>query len=229
MMTRTIIITTTAPLRVDVKSRQGSISFVDKGAKKETAFVALLSSLWYKAGKWVIEKTRSVVMPHKIKGTVKVLFLALFVSGLSAVVQAFGAVTPPEKFLGFRVGADYHLVNYDQAFLYFKLLEKESPKIRVQEMGITGMKKPMIYAVISSEDNMKNLDRYREISQKLALVEDYPKRKPGEFRPKGRRSSGSTSVFMPRNALPRSTLSNLPMILSLQKILILGLFWITPY
>ena len=110
-------------------------------------------------------------MPYKIKGTVKVLFLALFVSGLSAVVQASGAVTPPEKFLGFRVGADYHLVNYDQALLYFKLLEKESPKIRVQEMGITGMKKPMIYAVISSEDNMKNLDRYREISRKLALVE----------------------------------------------------------
>jgi len=110
-------------------------------------------------------------MSRKIKRMVKASLTALWLCVLTSMAGLFGVVTPPEKFLGFKVGADYHLATYDQAHQYFRLLEKESPKLRVQEMGKTGMGKPMIYALITSEDNMKNLDRYREISQKLALVE----------------------------------------------------------
>jgi len=84
---------------------------------------------------------------------------------------AFADITPPEKFLGFSVGADYHLATYDQAVGYLRLLEKESPRLKVFEMGKTGMGRPMIYAVIASDETMKSLDRYREISRKLALVE----------------------------------------------------------
>jgi hypothetical protein len=84
---------------------------------------------------------------------------------------AFADVTPPEKFLGFSVGADYHLATYDQAVGYLRLLEKESPRLKVFEMGKTGMGRPMVYAVIASDETMKSLDRYREISRKLALVE----------------------------------------------------------
>ncbi len=85
--------------------------------------------------------------------------------------MAFADVTPPEKFLGFRAGADYHLASYAQAVGYFRLLEKESPRLKVFEMGKTGMGRSMIYAVIASDDTMKNLERYRDISRKLALVE----------------------------------------------------------
>jgi len=69
------------------------------------------------------------------------------------------------------VGADYHLATYDQAVGYMNLLEKESPRLKVFEMGKTGFGRTMIYAVVTSEDNMKSLDRYRDISRKLALVE----------------------------------------------------------
>lgn len=85
--------------------------------------------------------------------------------------MAFADVTPPEKFLGFRAGADYHLASYAQAVGYFRLLEKESPRLKVFEMGKTGMGRSMIYAVIASDDTMKNLERYRDISRKLALAE----------------------------------------------------------
>ena len=95
--------------------------------------------------------------------------LGLFL--LSMAAGGFAEVTPPEKFLGFRVGADYHLATYDQAVAYFKVLEGESAKLKVFEMGKTGMGRTMIYAVIASENTMKNLDRYREITQKLAVVE----------------------------------------------------------
>ncbi len=102
-----------------------------------------------------------------IKPVLSAIFVGLFL--LITNVQA--EVTPPERFLGFKVGADYRLATYEQALGYFKLLEQESARFKLREMGQTGMGKPMVYAVITAENNMKNLDRYREISQKLALVE----------------------------------------------------------
>ncbi len=84
---------------------------------------------------------------------------------------ASAEVTTPEKYLGFRVGADYHLATYDQAVGYLRTLEKESPRLKVFEMGKTGLGRTMIYAAVSSEDTMTNLDHYREISRRLALVE----------------------------------------------------------
>jgi hypothetical protein len=76
----------------------------------------------------------------------------------------------PEEILGFKVGADFHLADYQQVLEYFRAIEKSSPRIKIFEMGKTEMGKPMIYAVITSEDNMAKLDRYKEISRKLAFV-----------------------------------------------------------
>jgi hypothetical protein len=77
-------------------------------------------------------------------------------------------IAPPEQVLGFEVGADYHLATYEQAVEYFRQLENASPMMKVFEMGETSMGRAMIYAVISSEENMANLDRYKEISGRLA-------------------------------------------------------------
>jgi hypothetical protein len=93
-----------------------------------------------------------------------VLFL-LFASGF-AVAQ----IPAPEQILGFEVGSDYHLATYEQAVQYFQELDKASPMMKVEEMGETSMGRTMIYAIITSEENMANLDRYREISNKLALA-----------------------------------------------------------
>lgn len=81
-------------------------------------------------------------------------------------------VPPPEEILGFKVGTDYHLASYEQALEYFRVLEAASSRVKLFEMGKTSMGKPMLYAVISSEENMAKLDRFKEISQKLALAKD---------------------------------------------------------
>lgn len=82
---------------------------------------------------------------------------------------SFGQRVPtPEEVLGFKVGADYHLATYEQAVEYFKALEKASSRIKVFEMGKTEMGKPMIYAVITSEENMGKLEHYKEISKRMA-------------------------------------------------------------
>lgn len=84
---------------------------------------------------------------------------------------SYGQEVPaPEEILGFKVGADYHLATYQQAYKYFKVLEKASPMIKIIEMGKTSMGKPMICAVITSVENMEKLERFREISTRIALA-----------------------------------------------------------
>ncbi|MBN1224686.1 MAG: hypothetical protein JXB23_15675, partial [Candidatus Aminicenantes bacterium] len=92
--------------------------------------------------------------------TCGLLFLFAFVSLLSAQ-------TSPEEFLGHKVGEDRKLVDYDQILAYFKKLDEESNKIKVEEIGQTVLKKPIILAVITSEENMARLEEYRSINKKL--------------------------------------------------------------
>ena len=77
------------------------------------------------------------------------------------------AQTPPDEFLGHEVGADRRLADYTQIQAYFQKLDSESEKIRVLTIGKSTLGKPMIMAVISSEENMANLEKYTEITKKL--------------------------------------------------------------
>ncbi len=51
---------------------------------------------------------------------------------------------------------------------YFTKLDKGSNRVAVKEIGKTTNGNPLIVAFISSEKNIKNLDKYRQISAKLA-------------------------------------------------------------
>jgi hypothetical protein len=85
--------------------------------------------------------------------------------------KSIGAqVTPPEEFLGYRVGADYKLTTYEKAMAYFELLGSESDRMMVREMGPTSMGRTQKYAIISSSRNMTRLERYREICERLSLA-----------------------------------------------------------
>jgi hypothetical protein len=77
------------------------------------------------------------------------------------------AQTSPEQFLGFKVGADRQLADYNQIQAYFQKLDQESSKLKVFNIGTSTLKKPMFMAVITSEQNMAKLDAYREIVRKL--------------------------------------------------------------
>ena len=101
-----------------------------------------------------------------LRVTIPAVFIFLLGVGISIAQQ----VPPPEKVLGFKVGTDYHLASYQQAIEYFRALEQASPMIKIFEIGKSSMGKPMIYAVITSAENMAKLDRFKEISRKLALV-----------------------------------------------------------
>ena len=71
------------------------------------------------------------------------------------------AQTPPDEFLGHKVGADGMVADYNQIQAYFQKLDEESGKIKVLTIGKSTLNKPIIMAVITSEENMANLDTYR--------------------------------------------------------------------
>lgn len=70
--------------------------------------------------------------------------------------------------LGFQPTDDRTIADWGQIRDYFAKLDNASPKVKVQEIGTTTLGKPMIVAYISSADNIKKLDKYRQISSKLA-------------------------------------------------------------
>jgi hypothetical protein len=94
----------------------------------------------------------------------KISIVLAFVFVLSATLAA---QTTPEQFLGFKVGADKKLADYSQIKAYFEKLATETPRMKLLTIGETTMKKPMILAVITSEENMAKLDTFRGIVKKL--------------------------------------------------------------
>jgi hypothetical protein len=84
----------------------------------------------------------------------------------SAVLNA--AVQTPSQFVGFDVGADRKLADYKQINAYFRALDQNSNRVAVESLGKTTLGEDMIMAIISSEENMRNLDRIRETARNLA-------------------------------------------------------------
>lgn len=100
---------------------------------------------------------------------IKAFSLAIIIFSIS-LLGFSQAVPKPEDVLGFKVGADYHLATYIQAIEYFKKLEENSKRIKLFSMGKTSMDQTMTYAVISSEENMAELEKYKKIITRLSLV-----------------------------------------------------------
>ncbi len=99
-----------------------------------------------------------------------IILILFFVSLFPASYLIAQSIPTPEETLGFKVGADYHLATYEQAIEYLKKLEQSSNRIKLFSMGKTSMEKIMFYAIISSEQNMTELEKYRSIMTKLSLV-----------------------------------------------------------
>ncbi len=95
------------------------------------------------------------------------LFSALAV--ISAVAQS--KLTSPKEYFGFNVGDDYQLVNYTQYEAYIKKLDAESDRMKVVEIGKSAEGRTMYVGIITAPENFKKLDRYKEISARLAHAE----------------------------------------------------------
>jgi len=92
--------------------------------------------------------------------TMKSLFRAALavslLAGFCSAASAAKAPTPSE-FLGFEVGADKKLADYRQIAKYFQALKAASPRVEIEVLGKTTLGEDMFLAVISSEENIRNL------------------------------------------------------------------------
>ncbi len=94
--------------------------------------------------------------------------LALALASAVAVPALAQTVPTPESALGFTPGADFHLASYDQALDYFQRLDAASDRVQLVEIGRTSEGLAWYVALVSSAENLVNVERYREIAQRIA-------------------------------------------------------------
>ena len=96
-----------------------------------------------------------------------VISTALALAALILSAGILAGQTPPDKFLGFKVGEDRKLADYTQIKGYFEKLALETNKLKLFTIGESVLKKPLIMAAISTPENLAKLDRWKEITHKL--------------------------------------------------------------
>src|ERR1700744_3372712 len=100
----------------------------------------------------------------------KICYIIACLMMISGVVLAQHIPSPKEHF-GFNIGDDYQLANYTQTEAYFKKLAA-SPRAKYVDIGLTEEGRHQLMLIVSSPENMKKLDFYKNISQKMARAEN---------------------------------------------------------
>lgn len=78
-------------------------------------------------------------------------------------------IPKPQDHFGFIPGTDGMLFNYEELISYLKKVDNLSSKMKMEEIGFSPMGRTMYAVFISSEENIKNLDKLKTINKELAL------------------------------------------------------------
>jgi hypothetical protein len=107
---------------------------------------------------------------HKLRQNSLILIsLLLFaMSFITQVMEAQQKITSPEDFFGFQLGSDRKMARWDKIVHYFEILERESEKIKVINMGPSTMGHPFLLVIISSGENLGHLDHLQQVNAKLS-------------------------------------------------------------
>lgn len=115
------------------------------------------------------------------------LFLALAaLCVLSSMPARAVGVTSPKQEFGFDIGDDYQLANYTQMKAYFEKLDRESDRVKVVPIGETEEGRTQVMTIITSPKNHRRLERFREISNRLATADGLNEERAAELAREGR-------------------------------------------
>ena len=101
----------------------------------------------------------------------RISLLVLVMAFSFSLVHAQQIPSPKEHF-GFTIGDDYQLANYTQTEAYFKKLAATSKRVKLVDIGKTEEGRTQYMLIISSPENLANLEKYKRIAQQLAHAED---------------------------------------------------------
>ena len=111
---------------------------------------------------------------HWIKNTVSLGAMLGALLAASVGEAQTPKITTQKDLIGFTIGDDYHMASYTQISTMLKKWETESDRLKVVSIGNTEEGRPQYMAIISSPANMKKLDHWKEISQKMARARMSP-------------------------------------------------------
>lgn len=99
------------------------------------------------------------------------IFTPFVILSLLMISASWAQTVPsPKEHFGFNIGDDYQLANYTQTEAYFKKLSA-SPRTKYVDIGLTEEGRHQFMLIVSSPENVKNLEKYRDISMRLARAE----------------------------------------------------------
>ncbi len=90
-----------------------------------------------------------------------------FIPAASVLAQG-SAVPTPQSVLGYQVGADRKLADWNEILGYFGKLAAASPAVSIQTLGKSTMGKPLFAAIISTPENVRNREAIFAAQRKLA-------------------------------------------------------------
>lgn len=101
----------------------------------------------------------------------KLILSSLFV--FSFTISSWAQIQTPEQFLGYKPGGRF--TPHHRMVDYFEHVAANNPNVKLIQYGETNEKRPLIIAILSSSENMGNLEQIRTDNLKRAgLIEGLP-------------------------------------------------------
>ncbi len=105
--------------------------------------------------------------------TVQALFLLLICLLPHTLLRAqtpdmLAGIPKPAAVFGFEPGDDYKMASYAEITEYFQQLDAATNRATMIQVGESVLGRPLFVMFISSEENLRELDRYKSISAQLA-------------------------------------------------------------
>ncbi len=98
------------------------------------------------------------------------LFGVAVLLAASTTTRLAAQLPTPADVIGFAPGEDYRLAPYAPIARYFEELAASTDRMLLERIGESTRGEPLYLAAISAPENLRNLDRYKEITRTLAYA-----------------------------------------------------------
>ncbi len=122
----------------------------------------------------------------KFKQAICFLTIIFLISITVTVFSQDAEIVEPIDHFGFKPGTDRELITYEELIDYLNILDENSEKLKMIEIGKSPFGKPIYICFVSSPENIANLDELKTINRSLMLDTEIPDQEREEIIEKGK-------------------------------------------